>query len=163
MTWRQMPAVWRIANLQPLEKLILLSLCNHADARGFNAYPSQQRIATHCCTTTRTVRRVLRSLLDKKLISKEGKARSGVIRYRILLPLAAPAEQGANRHMAGDVGSGSPIIQHNPFNKDTTNITTKDGGDSEVQVDRFSTVDVVEPGWKASLRAQRRSTRGVGR
>ena len=155
MTWHQMPAVWRLDNLQPLEKLILLSLCHHADARGFNAYPSQQRLAAHCCTTTRTVRRVLRSLLDKKLIAQHGKARSGVIRYRILLPIATHKGIRAERHMSAEVGRGSPTIQHNPINKNYD----YDGG-SKIQIDKFSDVEIVpEPGWKAAQRSQRQRQR----
>jgi hypothetical protein len=155
MTWHQMPAVWRLDNLQPLEKLILLSLCHHADARGFNAYPSQERIATHCCTTTRTVRRVLRSLLDKKLIARHGHASSGVVRYRILLPISSSTGTKPKRQMTYEAGLPRPTIQHNPINKNYD----YDGG-SKVQIDRFSDVEIApEPGWKAAQRSQRQRQR----
>ncbi|MBF6606807.1 MAG: helix-turn-helix domain-containing protein [Chloroflexi bacterium] len=56
--------VWRARGLTRTTKMVLLKLADHADPSGANAYPSVARIAAECATSTRTVQRALRELVD---------------------------------------------------------------------------------------------------
>lgn len=127
MTWQQLPAIWQQQGLLPVEKLVLLALAQHADARGHNAYPAQQTLAEHCCTTTRTVRRALKSLTGKGLISADGKGTKGTVRYSINMPISTAATKPENvayvRPPRTPV-SYNPIKE--PINKDS------------ILIDRFS-------------------------
>jgi hypothetical protein len=133
MTWKQLPAIWRQADLMPMEKLVLLALAQHGDAQGFNAYPSQETLAEQCCTTTRTVRRALKALISKELISPHGKGRKGTIRYSINLPISAAKPKQANASYVRPPRtpkSYNPIKE--PIYKDT------------IVIDRFSDIGPME-------------------
>ena len=150
MTWRQQPAIWQVSDLPPTAKLVLLALAFFSNSRGGGAYPSQATLARMCGVAVPTIKRALRTLLDRHLIETEGKGVKGTIRYRIALPMS---------------GGGRSPASYNPVNRYPVN---KKGG---LIIDRFSDLAAKEPphwrdpdsppepSWIASLRAQRSGRR----
>lgn len=61
-TWKQ--------KLRPTPKLILMSLADAADDFGV-CWPSVLTVATKCCVSDRTVRRVMKILEDRRLMLSE--------------------------------------------------------------------------------------------
>jgi DNA-binding transcriptional ArsR family regulator len=113
VTWRQLPAAWS-CDLAPLDKLVLLCLCNFANATGRSAKPAQSSISRLTGVGPRRVRTALAMLKQRGIIAAEGKGRRGTISYAINLPLAE--RSGTSR--AADPGTVSPTIQGmNPVNK----------------------------------------------
>ena len=149
MTWRQLPAIWAVEGLRPAERLVLLALAYFADGNGANSYPAQQTLASMCACSPDTVKRALRSLRDRGLITANGKGKRGTIRYTVELPLATATRKGGSpAHPQG--GHQHPtILLSNPINKK-----------GRVIIDRFSDIDSApEPSWKASQRSQRNRRR----
>ena len=145
MTWRQLPAIWAVEGLRPTERLVLLAVAYFADAGGANSYPAQRTLARMCSCSPDTVKRALRSLRDRGLITANGKGRKGTIRYTVELPLAIATRKGGSPlHPQG--GHPRPAIQGTyPINKK-----------GRVIIDRFSDIDSApEPSWKAVQRSQR--------
>lgn len=158
MTWRQLPAIWAVEGLRPAERLVLLALAYFADSNGANSYPAQQTLASMCSCSPDTVKRALRTLRERGLITATGKGRKGTIRYAIELPMATapPRQGGAPPHPQG--GHQRPtILLKNPINK-------KEGG---LVIDRFSDLvhledpprhhpdSAPEPSWLAAERSRR--------
>lgn len=52
----------------PIEKLVLIGLANHADKYGRDAFPSVQTLSEYVGRGPRTIQRVLRDLQDRGLI-----------------------------------------------------------------------------------------------
>ena len=74
--------------LRPTPKLILMSLADAADDFGV-CWPSVPTVATKCCVSTRTVRRVMKKLEDRRLMLSEPRYRKdgscSSNRYRLQL------------------------------------------------------------------------------
>jgi|TARA_R110000824_G_scaffold78993_1_gene199136 hypothetical protein len=128
MTWRQLPAIWQLKDLLPTDKLVLLALAQHGDSAGRNAYPAQSTLAGYCNVTARTVRRSLRTLIDKGIITPSGKGRIGTIRYTINLEISTATPKRSRSSASAGLGSERPTIQ-------SMNPDKKERG---VMIDRFS-------------------------
>ncbi len=76
---------WR-QQLTPTAKLVLMSLADAADDHGV-CWPSVHTIARKCCISSRTVRRVIQTLVDRGLLEAEQRYRpdgsSSSNRYRL--------------------------------------------------------------------------------
>lgn len=74
--------------LRPTPKLILMSLADAADDFGV-CWPSVPTVATKCCVSTRTVRRVMKKLEERRLMLSEPRYRKdgscSSNRYRLQL------------------------------------------------------------------------------
>ncbi len=71
----------------PLDLLILLDIADVADEHGCNSYPSQARLAKHCLSNDRTIRRHLVSLTERGLLEVQAvstRAKPTVYRIREL-------------------------------------------------------------------------------
>jgi len=113
MTWRQLPAIWQLKDLSPTDKLVLLALAQHGDTAGRNAYPAQSTLAGYCNVNVRTVRRSLRTLIDKGIITPSGKGRIGTIRYTINLEISTATPKRSRTPASGPLGHPRPTIQLN--------------------------------------------------
>ena len=156
MTWRQLPAIWAVEGLRSTERLVLLAVAYFADSNGANSYPAQQTLASMCSCSPRSIKRTLRSLRERGLITATGKGRKGTIRYTVELPLAtAPPRQGVTPPAPPRGHQRPTILVKNPVNK-------KEGG---LFVDRFSDLKepphwrnpdaAPEPSWVAAERSRR--------
>jgi hypothetical protein len=65
----------------------------HADPDGSNVCPSIDTIRREAGTNRNGVVEVINALIDRELLRRDGKARKGVIRYRLMLP--DPDDAGA--------------------------------------------------------------------
>jgi hypothetical protein len=83
MTWRLIRPIWRLADVNATQRLVLLALASFTDQRGDNAYPSQSTLARMCCCTARTIRRALSELIAMRIIEPHGKGKGGTIRYSV--------------------------------------------------------------------------------
>lgn len=159
MTWRQLPAIWAVEGLRPVERLVLLALAYFADGNGANSYPAQQTLASMCSCSPRSIKRTLRSLRERGLITATGKGRKGTIRYTVELPMAtAPPRQGVTPPAPTRGHQRPTILLKNPIN------SRKEGG---LVIDRFSDLvhskdpprhhpdSVPEPQWVAVERSRR--------
>jgi hypothetical protein len=108
MTWRQLPAIWQLKDLLPTDKLVLLALAQHGDTAGRNAYPAQSTLAGYCNVTARTVRRSLRNLIAKGIITPSGKGRIGTIRYTINLEISTATPKRTRTPASGPLGHPRP-------------------------------------------------------
>jgi hypothetical protein len=63
-----MRLAWRVADLTPAQKVVLLALADHADAEGGHVYPSVARLVVKTSCGERTVRRALGQLREAKII-----------------------------------------------------------------------------------------------
>ena len=74
--------------LSPTPKLILMALADAANDNGV-CWPSVTTVATKCCVSIRTVRRVMQTLVDRELMISEQRYRKDGSccsnRYRLLL------------------------------------------------------------------------------
>ena len=74
--------------LSPTPKLILMALCDAANDTGV-CWPSVSTVATKCCVSVRTVRRVMKKLEDRRLMISEPRYRKdgscSSNRYRLQL------------------------------------------------------------------------------
>ncbi|MFI8206689.1 helix-turn-helix domain-containing protein [Streptomyces sp. NPDC085937] len=68
MTIKHIAMVLEAEGLDGPEKLLLIAYCNRTDDHGY-CWPGQQRLADDCGTSTATVKRVKKRLIDKKLIA----------------------------------------------------------------------------------------------
>ena len=158
MTWRQLPAIWAVEGLRPVERLVLLALAYFADARGANSYPAQQTLASMCSCSPRSIKRTLRSLRERGLITATGKGRKGTIRYTVELPMAtAPPRKGVTPPAPTRGHQRPTILLKNP-------IKPKEGKEGGLVIDRFSDLkdpprhhpdSVPEPSWLAAERSRR--------
>lgn len=62
--------VWKISDLSPMQKLILLKLADNADQKGL-CWPSLSSIATDCGCSVRTVSRAISHFEDQSILSHE--------------------------------------------------------------------------------------------
>lgn len=69
MTW-----ALGVQGLEPIEKLLLLGIANHADAAGENAWPSNRTLARYVGRNERTVQRWLRTLESRGLVASQRNA-----------------------------------------------------------------------------------------
>ena len=92
--------------LKPTAKLVLISLADAADDQGV-CWPSVPTLARKCCTSTRTVQRILGELVEAGLLRAEPRFRkdrsSSSNRYCLAL------EGGDNLSGAPDVGDRGPL------------------------------------------------------
>jgi hypothetical protein len=72
---------------------VALVLESHADPDGGNVCPAIATIAREAGTNRNGVVEVINALIDRELLRRDGKARKGVIRYRLKLP--DPDDAGA--------------------------------------------------------------------
>jgi hypothetical protein len=63
-----------LRGVAPSEKLLLLALANYAD-ENMQCYPSQKRLAEDTCLSDRTIRTLLASLEERRIISREERQR----------------------------------------------------------------------------------------
>lgn len=81
------------------EKLVLLALANYAD-ENMRCWPSQARLADDTCLTERTMRTVLASLEQRRLISRKERRRQDGTRASDVITL----------HFSGEVTEQAEII-----------------------------------------------------
>lgn len=83
--------------LEPKAKIVLLTLADHANADGF-CFPGQETLARRSSIPERTLRRILQSLEELNLISRERRCREDGTRksdgYQLNLPAILAAGQG---------------------------------------------------------------------
>lgn len=72
-----MTAVWELGSLPPTTKLVLLSLCDHANDSGESCYPSIKSIADKSSLSERQVQRLIRQLISCGAISVTRNAKGG--------------------------------------------------------------------------------------
>jgi len=81
-----------VRGVSTAEKLVLLALANYADDR-MRCWPSQKRLADDCAMTDRGVRKVLKALEARRMLSREDRRRSDGTRQSDFFTL----------HFAGEV------------------------------------------------------------
>ena len=83
MSIKIMTAIWDGETLGPSERLVLLSLADHADDHG-TCYPSMGRLAKRTGMTVRGVQKLIRSLTEDGYLSvRIGAGINGVNVYRV--------------------------------------------------------------------------------
>ena len=92
--------------LKPTAKLVLMSLADAADDRGV-CWPSVPTLARKCCTSTRTVQRILGELVEAGLLRAEPRFRKDRSRSSNRYCLAL--EGGDNLSGAPDMGDRGPL------------------------------------------------------
>ena len=120
----------------PTTKLVLLIICDHFnDSRGF-AYPSQERLAEFAECSVRTVRRHIKSLLDRgfiKVIATPNVANKYTIPALKMERSKCPPEEMGRANRANGEDTGDLRSLNNPYlisNKlDISENTTKTYGD----------------------------------
>ncbi|MEU5599338.1 helix-turn-helix domain-containing protein [Streptomyces sp. NPDC020298] len=70
MTIKHVAMVFEAEGLDGSEKLLLVAYCNRTDDHGY-CWPGQQRLADDCGTSTATVKRVKKKLIEKNLIASQ--------------------------------------------------------------------------------------------
>lgn len=79
MSWVASANVWKALrdrrDLDPVKRILLLALADHADQHGGNAYPGQQTLADLSGVSVRTVRDALHALVTNKDLTETTKAR----------------------------------------------------------------------------------------
>ena len=126
MTWRLIRPIWRLADVNATQRLVLLALASFTDERGANAYPSQSTLARMCCCTTRTIRRTLADLIAIGLIEPHGKGRRGTIRYSVNVDVLPSADSHVRLHR-------TPVSYNpseNPIKRNPSNSTSREYFDS---------------------------------
>ena len=92
--------------LSPTPKLILMALCDAANDYGV-CWPSVSTVATKCCVSVRTVRRVMQKLVERGLLLSEQRYRKdgscSSNRYRLQL------EGGDNCHRPLTLATPLPV------------------------------------------------------
>jgi len=161
VTWRQLPAIWAVDGLRPMDRLVLLALAYFADADGANSYPAQRTLARMCSCSPDTIKRALRKLRELELISPSGTGRKGTVRYTVALPLAAlPRNREGAPAPPPRVHPCPPILGKNPL------YPGKKG--NGFIIDKFSDLrpplrphpdSPPEPGWRAVERSWESSKR----
>jgi len=91
------------------EKLVLLALANYADEH-MRCWPSQARLADDTCLTERTMRSVLASLEERRLLSRKERRRQDGTRASDVITL----------HFAGEVTEQAEIISAGPQPENTS-------------------------------------------
>jgi len=92
--------------LKPTAKLVLMSLADAADDQGV-CWPSIPTLARKCCTSTRTVQRILGELVETGLLRAEPRFRKDRSRSSNRYCLAL--EGGDNLSGAPDMGDSGPL------------------------------------------------------
>jgi hypothetical protein len=118
MTWKLIRPIWRLADINATQRLVLLALASFTDNRGANAYPSQSTLARMCCCTTRTIRRTLADLIAVGLIEPHGKGRRGTVRYSVNVNVLPSADSHVRLHrtpVSYDPSNSNPS-KINPIN-----------------------------------------------
>jgi hypothetical protein len=121
--------VWALeqTNLDPVDKLTLLGIANHADRFGANAWPSVSTLALYVGRSEMTVRRSLRRLCDLGLISIQiqggGSSRHGGYRPNLytvrMRPITGDTPKLERAH-TGDSAGLSPVLgqaSHSPVRR----------------------------------------------
>jgi DnaD/phage-associated family protein len=91
-----MGLVWE-ADLPQREKLTLLAYADHADHEGNNVFPSVGLIAWKTGYSKRSIQRITKVLVDKKILIEDGDSRYGTNKYKIdvdKLPKLPPYGRG---------------------------------------------------------------------
>jgi len=103
--------VWKVGGLTASQRLALLAIADHASDHGL-AWPSHATLAAKCCTTERSLRRTLKSLVDDGWLRKT--PGSGRISSRYLLNMQRLRE-GAQAQAEGAVEPplGGPVSPPN--------------------------------------------------
>ena len=128
MTWRLIRPIWRLADVNANQRLVLLALASFTDKRGANAYPSQGTLARMCCCTTRTIRRALSELIAMRIIVPNGKARGGAVRYSVNVNVLPSADTSV--HSDRTPVSYNPI-KRNPSYRNPSNTSKREYFDSD--------------------------------
>ena len=105
---------------QPARRAIMsvaYIICRYADKDGSNIECSLNTISTKAGISRRTVIQVLDLLIQERLLMREGKARGGVIRYRMIIG-------GSEQVLAST--SSQPALCQNEQNSTTTNDAVRD-------------------------------------
>jgi hypothetical protein len=92
-------------------------ICRYADKDGSNIECSLNTISTKAGISRRTVIQVLDLLIQERLLMRDGKARGGVIRYRMIIG-------GSEQVLAST--SSQPALCQNEQNSTTTNDAVRD-------------------------------------
>jgi hypothetical protein len=106
-------AVLRLAPaaVTPAERLVLYALGWHADEHGSNSWPAVSTIARETSLTRRTVQRTLRQLNTKGLVSMQGVAARGSLRYGVDLQSEDPDRDTVSQSTGVDC---DPVSQSSP-------------------------------------------------
>ena len=105
---------------QPARRAIMsvaYIICRYSDKDGSNIECSLNTISTKAGISRRTVIQVLDLLIQERLLMREGKARGGVIRYRMIIG-------GSEQVLAST--SSQPALCQNEQNSTTTNDAVRD-------------------------------------
>ena len=105
---------------QPARRAIMsvaYIICRYADKDGSNIECSLNTISSKAGISRRTVIQVLDLLIQERLLMREGKARGGVIRYRMIIG-------GSEQVLAST--SSQPALCQNEQNSTTTNDAVRD-------------------------------------
>lgn len=105
---------------QPARRAIMAVayiISRHADKDGSNIECSLNTISTKAGISRRTVIQVLDLLIQERLLMRDGKARGGVIRYRMII--------GGSKQVLASTSS-QPALCQNEQNSTTTNDAVRD-------------------------------------
>lgn len=116
MSYSASRTVWEMTLPDPIEKLVLLSLADRANAAG-TCWPGQKTVARDTGLAERTVRSKLRQLEDRGLILRAPRMQ-GLVRISDLITLRLPDQSDAAPGAAGlrqdvPVGPGSGCRETN--------------------------------------------------
>ena len=98
-------------DLSSTEKLVLIILANRADKSG-NCYPSYETIAKEAYCSVRTACRVVKSLCDKKLITKQNNYRESGYQTSNLYSLSYDIMTGGSDTVSNETTNSNSIVSH---------------------------------------------------
>lgn len=151
MSVKVMGAVWESA-LPQREKFVLLAFADHADHEGKKVFPSVGLVAWKTGYTTRSIRRIVKTLVEKEYLVQEGKTKYGTKLYRIALenlPRLPPYlgdDKLSGAKYGGDILSGVGVTKSQGQDGGGDKLTpvgvtkTTPGGDIAVSPDPSLTV-----------------------
>ncbi len=110
-----MTAAWRLENLSPTQKLVLLSLADNANDQG-ECYPSMAQIARRTCLTDRAVRSAVRSLEELGIVRSVARSGTSTV-YFLTIPTPEP-DSAPEGHSARNQIPPTPEPDSAPPRKD---------------------------------------------
>jgi hypothetical protein len=104
---------WEVPVKSKTELLVLLCLCDRADNRKYQCWPSQKSIARRTKLSDRAVRKVLAALEKRGLIQRKAQFRDGARRNDIIRVLVrAPVKSGPTQAGSTDDRDAVPSSQN---------------------------------------------------
>ena len=146
------------------EKLVLLALSNYADEH-MQCWPSQKRLADDCAMTDRGVRKVLKALEDRHMLSRENRRRADGSRHSdmITLHFAGEVRQAEPRSAPPERRSGAPGTRVHEQAEPRSGLTTFEPSVEEPSIEPILSDSEFEACWKAYPHVKGRSSKRKAR